>query len=184
MDKQVQQIVKLLIQTMPEDLPANLEPIYHRRLEILVRTHLGQSQTEICSALNCSKDTARHWMTIANTEELSHWHEQPVGRPKRVDENYLQRLRELVTSSPKEHGYAFERWTALWLSKHLAKELGIEVSDRHVNRLLKQMGLSTRSSGKSQAEKSVVKGHSIVIDDIDPTAIRRLQELCTSNMLM
>ena len=174
MEKQVQRIVELLAQTMPEDLPANLEPIYRRRLEILVRTHLGQSQTEICSALGCSKDTARYWMTIANTEGLNHWYDQPVGRPKRVDENYRKRLQELVTSSPKEHGYSFERWTALWLSKHLAKELGIEVSDRHVNRLLKQMGLSTRGSSQSQAAKSIVKGHSIVIDDIDPIAIERL----------
>ena len=170
MEKQVQQITNLLAQIVPEELPDNLKPIYRRRLEIVIRTHLGQSQTQICSALGCSKDTARHWMTIAKTEGLNNWYDQPIGRPSRVDEEYRQRLRELATSSPKQHGYAFERWTAKWLSKHLAQELGIEISDRHVNRLLKQMGLSTRGSGNQQA-KSVIKGKSIVIEDLNPSLL-------------
>lgn len=153
---------------MPDDLCANLDSIHRRRLEIMIRTHLGQSQSEICLALGCSKDTARHWMTIAKTKGLNNWYNQPIGRPKRVDETYIQRLRELVTSSPKEHGYAFDRWTAKWLSKHLARELGIEISDRHVNRLLKQMGLSTRQTSQSSSLSSVIKGQTIVIDDLDP----------------
>ena len=47
------------------------------------------------------------------------------------------------------YGFSFQRWTANWLSKHLAKELGIEISDRHIKRLLKQLGLSTRSKPSS-----------------------------------
>ena len=169
MEKQVQQITDLLIQIAPEILPEDLEPIHRRRLEIVIRTHLGQSQAEICSAVGCSRDTARHWMTIARTEGLNSQYNRPVGRPRRVDDEYRQRLRELVTTSPKEHGYAFGRWTAKWLSKHLSKELGITISDRHVNRLLKQMGLSTRKSNQAQASSQpVIKGQSIVIADLNP----------------
>lgn len=167
MDKQVKQITNLLLEIAPEALPENLEPIHRRRLEIAIRTHLGQSQAEICSALGCSKDTARHWMTIAKTEGLNSWYSKPVGRPKRVDDAYKQRLRELVTSSPQQHGYAFKRWTAGWLGKHLAKEMGIEVSDRHVNRLLKQMGLSTRKSTSDDGYQPEIKGQSIVIKDLN-----------------
>lgn len=168
MEKQVKQITNLLIEIVPEALAEDLEPIHRRRLEIAIRTHLGQSQAEICDALGCSKDTARHWMTIAKMEGLKSWYNQPVGRPKRVDDDYKQRLRELVTSSPKKHGYAFKRWTAGWLSKHLAKELGIEISDRHVNRLLKQMGLSTRKSASSNDCQAEIRGQSIVIKDLNP----------------
>lgn len=67
-----------------------------------------------------------------------------MGRPKTVNEKYLARLKELVTNSPRECGYVFHRWTAQWLSRHLEKELGVKVSSCHINRLLKQMGLSTR----------------------------------------
>lgn len=170
-----QQISELLAQILPKDLPDNQEPIYRRRLEILIRTYLGQSQAEICSALGCSKDTARHWMMIAKTQGLNRWYEAPIGRPRRVDEYYLQRLRELVTSNPKEHGYSFSRWTAKWLSRHLAQELGIEVSDRHVNRLLKQMGLSTRNTSKSQQTEAPVeiKGQTIIIKDLNPSSLSK-----------
>ena len=172
MEKKVKEIANLLAQIVPENIPANQESIYRRRLEIVIRTHLGQSQAEICSALGCSKDTARHWMMMAKNKGLSSWYENPLGRPKRVDDRYKQRLAELVTSSPKEHGYGFSKWTAKWLSKHLARELGIEISDRHVNRLLKQMGLSTRKSNSSQPPlQPAIKGQFITIEDLNPSLI-------------
>ena len=177
MEKQVQHIAELLAKILPEDIPDHLEPIHRRRLEIVIRTHMGQSQAEICSALGCSKDTARHWMTIAKTDRFSRWYEQPMGRPKRVDERYLQRLRELFNSDPREYGYSFSRWTAKWLGKHLAQELGIKISDRHVNRLLKQMGLSTRGKSKvKNAQKQVIKGQTIVIDDLSSSLRQELEQ--------
>lgn len=73
------------------------------------------------------------------------WGSQPVGRPKTINDDYLARLKELVSHSPKQFGYPFDRWTAHWLRKHLLQETGVAISDRHINRLLKQMGLSTRA---------------------------------------
>jgi transposase len=80
----------------------------------------------------------------------SGWQVQPIGRPKIVDDQYLERLKELVSQSPRQLGYPFQRWTANWLRRHLEQETGTVVSDRHINRLLKQMGLSTRSQPHSQ----------------------------------
>ncbi len=135
---------------LQEKLKTNLRPEYRRRIEIMLLADRGHSQTQICAALNCSHETARYWTYIAQTGEAHKWKELPIGRPKTVNEKYLNRLQDLVSQSPQDYGYAFKRWTANWLSKHLAKELGIEVSERHVNRLLKQMGLSTRRSRSPQ----------------------------------
>jgi transposase len=157
-------ITDILLKLLPEESSEGFHPEHRRRLEIAVRTHLGQSQTEICEALNCSRETARYWMTIAKTQSPKSWYQQPVGRPKKASDEYLKRLAELVNQSPKDYGYAFSCWTAKWLSKHLAQELGIEFSDRHVNRLLKQMGLSTRNK-KTSAKKSRV----IAIEDLQPS---------------
>jgi transposase len=79
-----------------------------------------------------------------------------LGRPKIVNHQYIERLKELVSSSPREYGYAFSDWTAQWLSKHLAKELGIQISDRHINRLLKQMGLSTKRKSSLTTENQEI----------------------------
>lgn len=131
---------KLLLKNLEEDL----RPEFRRRIRIMLLADSGHSQTEICQALNCSNETARYWIYTARIGQAHNWHELSIGRPKRVNEEYLDRLEELVNQSPRDCGYAFTRWTAQWLSKHLAKELNIEIGARHVNRLLKKMGLSTR----------------------------------------
>lgn len=132
---------KLLQKKIQEELPQS----YHQRIQIMLMADRGKTQAQICRALGCCPATVRHWMHIARSGMAHQWEDCPIGRPKAVNEQCLKRLKELVNNSPRDYGYSFERWTGSWLSKHLAKEFGVEVSGHHVNRLLKQMGLSTRA---------------------------------------
>jgi transposase len=155
---------RLLQKNLQEDLPES----YRQRIEIMLLADQGKSQTAICQILGCCPATARHWMHIARTGMAHQWQDCPIGRPKAVNEQYLERLQELISHSPRDYGYSFRRWTANWLQKHLAKELGIEISDRHIKRLLKQMGLSTRQK-TDQTQVTAVKNHSnssILIHDL------------------
>jgi transposase len=127
-----------------KNLQNNSQPEYRRRIEIMLLADMGKSQTHICEMIGCSQEMARYWIGIAEAGMAHKWNQRPLGRPKIVNDEYIERLKELVNCSPREYGYAFSDWTAQWLSKHLAKELGIQISDRHINRLLKQMGLSTK----------------------------------------
>lgn len=158
---------KLLQKSLEDDLL----PQYSLRIKIMLLADEGKTQTQICQALECSQGTARHWILIARSGQAHNWHESPIGRPKNVNQQYLERMRELVSQSPKEFGYSFGRWTARWLSKQLAKEFGIEVSDRHINRLLKEMGLSTRPklTTDKQATNQSNTGTSITIRDLQST---------------
>ena len=175
--QEIKDLSSFLTQIIPKDIPTNLDETKRRRLEIAIRALMGQSQAEICAALGCSKNTARYWMAISQTEKANTWQENSVGRPKVVNETYLKRLRELVTHNPQNYGYSFQRWTAKWLSKHLARELGIEISDRHVNRLLKQMGLSTRNQNQSINQKeSLNQSSGIAIKDLNPASLSELNE--------
>ncbi|MDJ0517278.1 MAG: helix-turn-helix domain-containing protein [Trichodesmium sp. MO_231.B1] len=131
-------------QHLQDNLDDNLPWQYRQRIEIILLADEGKTQREICEAIGCAPGTARHWILITKCGQAHKWKDHPIGRPQEVNEQYLQRLKELVTHSPKEYGYVFRRWTANWLGKHLAGEFGIELSDRHINRLLKQMGLSTK----------------------------------------
>ena len=127
-----------------KNLQNNSQPEYRRRIEIMLLADMGKSQTHICEMIGCSQEMARYWIGIAEAGMAHKWNQRPLGRPKIVNDEHIERLKELVNCSPREYGYAFGDWTAQWLSKHLAKELGIQISDRHINRLLKQMGLSTK----------------------------------------
>jgi transposase len=123
---------------------SSLRPEYRRRLEIILRTEQGQTQSEICAALGCARETVRYWQAVAQSGQITAWVDKPIGRPKTINPQYLDRLKELVTNSPKKYGYPFRQWTAHWLAEHLAQEFDVLISDRHINRLLSQMGLSTR----------------------------------------
>lgn len=147
---------KLLQQSLQDYLSKQ----YRQRIQIMLLADEGKSQSEICQTVGCSVPMARHWITIARLGQAHNWQQQPPGRPHKVNREYLERLKELVSNSPKDYDYPFQRWTANWLSKHLAQEFGIQVSDRHINRLLKQMGLSTRPQPSSTPE-------SLMIDDLN-----------------
>lgn len=138
-------------QLLQENLQNNLRPEFRRRIHIMLLADAGETQTNICKKIGCSQEAARYWISVVKTGQFHKWNDSPIGRPKQVNEQYIQRLKELVSNSPREYGYAFERWTAQWLNKHLAKELGISFSNYHITRLLKSMGLSTRKQNKSQA---------------------------------
>jgi transposase len=104
------------------------------------------------------------------------WEMQPIGRPKVITDEYVAYLRNLVQQSPQAYGYPFKRWTAAWLRCHLAKALDIEVSDRHINRLLQQMGLSTRTANApaaatSEQDEGTHRPTQILIQDLNPSAV-------------
>ena len=159
---------KLLLKNLQDDL----RPEYRRRIEIMLLADTGQSQAQICKALGCSQEMARYWIVMAQTGNAHRWSDRPMGRPKTVNEQYCDRLKELVNHSPREYGYAFGRWTAQWLATHLAKELGIEISACHINRLLKQMGLSTRTKNDSEqiGTDSIQHSH-ITIGDLQSSSL-------------
>lgn len=171
---------------LQKSLKNNLRPEYSRRIKIMLLADEGQSQNKICKTLGCSQETARYWIKIAQTGQAHNWDDRPRGRPKTVNQEYLDRLKELVNNSPSKYGYSFKRWTAQYLNRHLTKELGIEFSDCHVNRLLKQMGLSTKSKhtlDKSIANKKSINNSSLVISNLSSTYVPKFSNSWHLNLI-
>jgi transposase len=149
---------QLEIETIPE---------YRQRIEIMLLADAGHTQTQICRKLSCSPLTARHWIFMAKSGQAHNWQTQPIGRPKTVTSDYLERLKQLVLTSPKDLGYPFSRWTGQWLSKHLSQEFNIGVSARHINRLIEDLKVDSTSvdAGDTQPHQ-VIRSHHLVIGDL------------------
>jgi transposase len=145
LSNQAQLLTAFQQKLLTKSLQTDLRPEYRQRIEIMLLANQGYSQSQICETLGCCHQTARYWISMAQAGKAHQWGDRQMGRPKTVDERYLNRLKELVSHSPRECGYPFQRWTAQWLKKHLAKETKIEVTEQHINRLLREMGLATRS---------------------------------------
>ncbi|MGK7954194.1 MAG: transposase [Crocosphaera sp.] len=163
------------------NLETDLEEKYRQRIQIMLLADEGKSQTEICQLLGCCQATARHWIMMAKSDQAHCWQMSKIGRPKKINEQYLNRLKELVNQSPRDYGYSFGKWTAVWLSRHLAQELNIKVSDRYINYLLKKMGLSTKS--KLNHHKNNQIKNNLLIQDLPHHKQIQTESLLSFNLL-
>jgi transposase len=132
-------------QFLQESLAEKLSPEYRQRIDIMLLADVGHTQIQICRIVGCSPLTARHWMMMLKTNQSHLWQEQPIGRPKTVNDQYLRRLIEVAHTPPQQLGYEFPHWTGECLRKHMESELGISVSARHINRLLKEASCETKN---------------------------------------
>jgi Homeodomain-like domain len=88
--------------SLQKSLQQDLSGKQFQRIQIMLLADEGKTQAEICQELGCCQATARHWITMAKTNQAHHWQSNPIGRPNLVDEEYLQRLQQLVTACPQE----------------------------------------------------------------------------------
>lgn len=186
MEKQGYYLTSFQRELLNRSLQYDLRPEYSRRIEIMLLADRGQSQNKICKTLKCSQETARYWIKMAQTGQAHKWKDRPRGRPKIVNEKYLKRLKELVSSSPSKYGYSFKYWTAHYLNKHLTEELGIKCSDCHINRLLKQMGLSTKiepNTDKIKLTKDKIGNSRLFIKDLTSTCVPEFSKFWQLNLI-
>jgi transposase len=140
---------------------------YRQRIEIMLLADEGKTQSQICRELNCSPLTARHWIFMAKSGQAHNWQTQPIGRPKIVTSDYLERLKQLISASPRDLGYPFSRWTGQWLEKHLSREFNIVVSARHINRLIEKIEAEVRSiASEADQQQPPAASHHLVIADL------------------
>ncbi|MEN9521586.1 MAG: hypothetical protein RLZZ381_4174 [Cyanobacteriota bacterium] len=145
----------------------NLSEVNYRCINIMLLADQGKSQAEICQIIGCSTATASRWILLAKSGKAHQWREHLRGRPKKINDEYLERLYELLTENPCDYGYDYDRWSGQRLSKQLKRELGIKVSGQHINRLLKEM-----SEKEKKSDEQAIKPPSnsrLIIQDLPST---------------
>lgn len=151
-------------QLLKKNLKTEQAPEYRQRIEIMLMADEGKTQSQICQILSCSQLTARHWIFVAKSGQAHNWRSQPIGRPKTVTSDYLERLKQLINISPKDLGYPFSRWTGQWLEKHLATEFNIAVSARHINRLIEKIEVGSIGEVDSNQNRNERSPHLVIAD--------------------
>jgi transposase len=148
-----------------------------KRIAIMLQCGEGKTQKEICEAVKCAPTTARHWMRVVKDGQAHRWREfRQDGRPLKIEEYHLARLIDLLGQQPQALGFRLlEEWTAKALQKQLFKEFGTKVSERHINRVLKKAGFSTRSRPKAESDRANSSRPSqVVIQDLHDAANSKL----------
>jgi len=118
-----------------------------KRLLVAIIYKRGPSAPMIAEWLDTREQTIYRWFDRLESEPVG----QAVrdrhrsGRPPKLDDADHEEFQKAVRGPPASVGYDRPAWTTALARRFLRKEFGVEYSRRHVQRLLKDAGLTWRT---------------------------------------
>ncbi len=134
----------------PEQL-AELETLYRTTRDARLRTRsqmvlLAAERRlvaeEIAGIVRTSEETVRRWLKRYLAEGVEGLRDVPhPGAPRKVTDEYRERLVQAVRRRPRSLGLPFSLWTLRRLADHMAEQTGIRVEYETVRLHLKARGI-------------------------------------------
>ncbi len=117
-----------------------------RRLLALALVLDGASRRAAARAAGMDRQTLRDWVHRYNAEGVEGLCDRArSGRPPRLSEAQLAELAQLVEAGPEAARHGVVRWRCLDLRAEIKARFEVEISERHVGRLLKRLGFTRLS---------------------------------------
>ena len=115
----------------------------------------GQSRPDVAAQFDVHAATVGRWATSfrqRGVDGLRGPEQDRRGRPRKLQTQDLEWLRQTVLTSPRQLGYAFTNWTLPRLARYLKQQRTVKVQPHYLGLLLRRMGLSR------QRPKHVLRG--------------------------
>lgn len=113
-----------------------------QRYTIVLASDRGESPTEIHARTGAARSTVYRVRARFLAEGEDGLRNRRVEMPPRkVTEEYVQRLEELIYESPQGSGWQRTTWTTELLARQLEEDTGLRLHRTHVGRLLHGMGM-------------------------------------------
>jgi transposase len=110
---------------------------------LLVARHPDNNCSEVARLLGASPHTVARWVRrvcVKNGFDLTRLDDKIIpGRPRRLDENQLSIIKDVIAKSPKGKGFQSLKWTGSLLSDYLKREFDIDLQVRQCQKLLVQL---------------------------------------------
>ena len=117
-----------------------------RRLLAIALVLEGASRTEAARITGMDRQTLRDWVIRYNVEGVEGLHDRPrPGRPAQLTAAQLAELERLVEAGPDIDVHGVVRWRCVDLQAEIKQRFEVEVSERHVGRLLKRLAFTRLS---------------------------------------
>lgn len=111
-----------------------------RRLLAIALVLEGASRTEAARVTGMDRQTLRDWVMRYNAEGVEGVRDRPrSGRPPQLTADQLVELERLVEDGPDIDVHGVVRWRCVELRAEIKQRFNVEVSERHVGRILKQL---------------------------------------------
>lgn len=116
-----------------------------RRLRAWELKQQGWKQKAIAEALGVSQAAVSEWMRRAREGGPEALRNRPKsGAPRRLSDEQLARLPELLEQGAEHFGFRGEVWTRGRVASVIKREFGVTYSQVHVGRLLKKIRWSSQ----------------------------------------
>jgi transposase len=123
-----------------------------RREQAWVLKQQGWKQKDIAVAMGVSEGAVSQWMVRGRQGELA---ARPVpGKEPRLSQADKAVLVEIVQAGAGTAGFEGEVWTAGRVGQVIEERFGVRYSQRHVQRLLRQLGLSLQQPVKVASQRN------------------------------
>lgn len=117
-----------------------------RRLLAIALVLEGQSRTEAARITGMDRQTLRDWVIRYNAEGMDGLHDRPrSGRPPQLTAEHLAELARLVEAGPDLDVHGVVRWRCVDLQAQIKRRFDVELSERHVGRLLRRLNFTRLS---------------------------------------
>lgn len=130
---------------LQDEIRRNEESRYNHRLHAVLLVAQGMSCRQVANRLGDGARTVAYWVRRFEEEGLSGLTDgEKPGRPKRLNENQLERVEEALRGLPEDAGVKANLWDGKILSAYIKKEWGITIGIRQCQRLFRQLGFRLR----------------------------------------
>ena len=103
----------------------------------------GATRTAAARAGAMDRQTLADWVHRYNAEGIDGLLDRPrSGRPAGLSRDQLVELRALVEEGPDPLRHGVVRWRRADLRDEIERRFGVELSERHVGRILNQLGFT------------------------------------------
>jgi transposase len=111
-----------------------------RRLLAIAAVLDGGSRDEAARIGGMDRQTLRDWVIRYNAEGVEGLRDRPrSGRPGQLSEEQLAELARLVEAGPDIDVHGVVRWRCVDLQAQINQRFEVDISERHVGRLLKRL---------------------------------------------
>jgi transposase len=125
--------------------------LYHRergakakiRLLAAIFRKEGKTYDEIGLTLKYPLTTIRDWLSLIHIEGISRKSDiKQTGKPKRLTDEQIKKLKPILLKSPEEQDFKFTTWTTKLVIQLIKKLYDVSYQPLQVRRILHHLGLS------------------------------------------